>query len=306
MNEESAHHEYEQCLICPRKCGADRLHGQTGFCRMGPMPVVNLSMLHLGEEPVISGTRGSGAVFFEGCSLKCCFCQNYDISRGPTGRGKPMTDMDLAKLYLELQSRGAHNINLITAGHFIPSVAESLKIAKDRGLKIPVAFNCGGYESSETIRILDGLIDIYMPDMKFFSSALSKKYCNAGDYFEICRELLDEMFRQTGPVTLGDDGLLKRGVIVRHLMLPGALFDTKRVLDHLCSRFGNDIYISLMSQYTPFEHKYPSMILPPELKRKLPRGHYDAAADYLISLGQINAFVQGEDSSGDEYLPDFN
>lgn len=297
--------KYENCIICPRKCGANRVGGPLGACHAGDKPVVNLSMLHFGEEPPISGTKGSGTVFFEGCSLGCIFCQNYDISRGITGAGRTYDEDSLAGLYLELQEKGAHNINLVTAGHFIPSVARSLETAKDKGLKIPVAYNSGGYESVESLKILDGLVDIYMPDMKFHSSSLSSKLCKAPDYFDVCRAALDEMYRQTGPFILDGDGLMQRGMIVRHLMLPGQLFDTKKILDYLCRTFGNNIYISLMNQYTPFEYKYENMKLPDFLQRKLPHGHYDAAADYLLSLGQTNAFIQ-DDASGDELLPDFN
>ena len=272
---------------------------------MGSTPVVNLTMLHHGEEPPISGPGGSGAVFFEGCSLGCVFCQNFDISRGPTGSGKTLDDEELCEIYLHLQEKGADNINLITAGHFIPTVASSLSLAKKRGLTIPVAYNSGGYEDINSLKMLDGLIDIYMPDMKFFAPSLSKELCRAPDYFEVCCKALDEMYRQTGPFVLDDNGLMKSGMIVRHLMLPGKLFDTKKVLDYLCSTFGDNIFISLMNQYTPFDYKYPKMKLPDFLKRKLPQGHYDAAADYLLSLGQTNAFIQ-EDASGEELLPDFN
>lgn len=282
----------------------NRTAGDKGFCGMGDTPIVNLVMLHRGEEPPISGTRGSGAVFFEGCSLKCVFCQNFDVSRGPTGKGETVTDEDLSKIYLKLQNDGAHNINLVTAGHFIPTIASSVRIARDNGLNIPVVFNSGGYESVESLKTLDGLIDIYMPDMKFFSKSLSGKLCMAPDYFEVCSKALDEMFRQTGPFVLDGNGIMTRGMIVRHLMLPGQLFDTKKVLDYLCERFGNDIYISLMNQYTPFEYMYPDMKLPEFLQRKLPQSHYDSAADYLIDKGQINAFIQ-EDASGDDMLPDF-
>ncbi|MBR3533035.1 MAG: radical SAM protein [Clostridiales bacterium] len=304
MHEDDLPLRYEKCLICPRRCGVDRANGRTGFCGMGAVPAVNLAMLHHGEEPVISGTQGSGAVFFEGCSLKCSFCQNYDIARGPTGRGRLCSAEDLSSLFLDLQAQGAHNINLVTGGHFIPTIAAALIFARGKGLIIPAVWNSGGYESVESLKMLDGLIDIYMPDMKFFSPRLSADLAAAPDYFDVCSEAIDEMYRQTGPAVITEDGLMKRGMIVRHLMLPGQLFDTKKILDHLCSRYGNNIYISLMNQYTPFEYKYPSMKLPPALKRKLPQSHYEAAADYLASLGQFNAFVQ-EDASGDELLPDF-
>ena len=279
MRDKEITSKYENCLICPRKCGANRLGGDRGVCGMGSSPVINIYGLHYGEEPVISGMNGSGTVFFEGCSLKCVFCQNYDISRNETGKGRIYDSGGLAGVYLELQERHANNINLVTAGHFIPTVAESISIARDKGLTIPVAFNSGGYESVDSLKLLDGLIDIYMPDMKFFSSSLSEKLCKARDYYEVCCEALDEMYRQTGPAVIGSDGLMKKGMIVRHLMLPGQLFDTKKVLD--------------------------DMRLPDFLQRKLPQGHYAAAAEYLSILGQENAFIQ-EDASGDELLPDFN
>ena len=304
MRDKDIASKYENCLICPRKCGVNRLDGARGVCGMESEPVVNIYSLHYGEEPVISGTNGSGTVFFEGCSLKCVFCQNYDVSRGTTGRGITYSASELAKVYLELQEKHAHNINLVTAGHFIPTVAESVAIAKQQGLTIPVAFNSGGYESVDSLKLLEGLVDIYMPDMKFFSSSLSGQLCGAKDYFEVCCEALDEMYRQTGPTVIGSDGLMKRGLLIRHLMLPGQLFDTKKVLDYLCGRFGNNAYISLMNQYTPFEYRYPDMKLPDFLQRKLPQGHYAAAAEYLSILGQENAFLQ-EDASGDELLPDF-
>jgi putative pyruvate formate lyase activating enzyme len=269
---------------------------------MGTLPVVARVAPHYGEETCISGTRGSGTVFFSGCTMRCKFCQNYEISSQP--KGLTMTPDMLAECYKELEKEGVHNINLVTAGHFIPHVAASVAKARAEGLSIPVAYNSGGYESVESLKMLDGLIDIYMPDMKFVSSSLSGKLCGARDYFEVCCKALDEMYRQTGPAVIDDNGLMKRGIIVRHLMLPGQLFDTKKVLDYLCGRYGNNIYISLMNQYTPFEYRYPDMKLPVFLQRKLPQGHYAAAAEYLSILGQENAFLQ-DDASGDELLPDF-
>ena len=297
--------KYENCLICPRKCGVNRYEAR-GFCGMGAVPSVNLTMLHYGEEPPISGTSGSGTVFFEGCSLKCCFCQNFDISRGPTAAGTLAGASELASMYLKLQEQGAHNINLVTGSHFIPTIAVSIERARDLGLTVPVAFNSSGYESVESLKMLDGLIDIYMPDMKFYSGKLSSVLAGAPDYFEICRQALDEMFRQTGPAVIREDGLMSRGMIVRHLMLPGQLFDTKKILDYLCGIFGNDIYISLMNQYTPMEYLYTDMKLPEFMQRKLPQGHYKAAAEYLSIMDQVNAFIQEEDASGDELLPGFN
>lgn len=290
---------FDNCNLCPRRCGAARSSGKTGFCGMPDYPVVNLIKLHYGEEPVISGTNGSGTVFFEGCSLGCVFCQNYSISRGPTGRGMKMDSASLCDAYLKLQDDGANNINLVTPLHFAPSVAESIAKAKSSGLKIPVAVNCSGYDLVSTLKLFDGLVDIYMPDMKYFSSKLSAGYSHAHDYFSVCAGAVDEMVRQTGEAVLGDDGLLKKGVIVRHLMLPGALFDSKHVIDYLTSRYGNRIYISLMSQYTPM----PSAT--GKLRGRPTQRACESLADYLASKGQEKAFVQEYDSSGKEMIPDF-
>ena len=193
---------FENCNLCPRRCGADRTGGKTGFCRMPAEPVVNLIKLHYGEEPVISGTKGSGTVFFEGCSLGCVFCQNYTISRVPTGFGQKMDAQSLADSYLRLLEQGANNINLVTPMHFAPAVAESISLAKASGLNIPVAVNCSGYDLVSTVRLFDGLVDIYMPDMKYFSSKFSSEYSHAPDYFGVCCSAIDEMVRQTGDIVM--------------------------------------------------------------------------------------------------------
>ena len=260
---------------------------------------MNLIKLHYGEEPVISGRNGSGTVFFEGCSLGCVFCQNYGISRGPTGHGMHMDATALSDAYLKLQDEGANNINLVTPMHFAPVVADSVAKARSSGLVIPVAVNCSGYDLVPTLKLFDGLIDIYMPDMKYFSSKISSEYSNAPDYFSVCASAVDEMVRQTGDLVMGTDGLLKKGVIVRHLVLPGALFDSKHIIDYLTSRYGNRIYISLMSQYTPM----PSCT--GKLKERPSRRSCESLADYLASKGQERAFVQEYESSGDEMIPDF-
>ena len=290
---------FANCNLCPRRCGADRTAGKTGFCRMPSVPVVNLIKLHYGEEPVVSGADGSGTVFFEGCSLGCIFCQNYGISRGPTGHGTEMDKDSLADAYLKLQDEGANNINLVTPMHFAPEVAASVAKAKTIGLKIPVAVNCSGYDLVSTLRLFDGLVDIYMPDMKYFSSKFSSEYSPAPDYFSVCCSAIDEMVRQTGSVVLDEDGLIRKGVIVRHLILPGGIFDSKHIIDYLTSRYGDRIYISLMSQYTPM----PSCT--GKLASKPSKSACDALADYLESTGQANAFIQDYDSSGNEMIPDF-
>lgn len=290
---------FANCNLCPRRCGADRTGGKTGYCRMPGFPVVNLIKLHYGEEPIISGVKGSGTVFFEGCSLGCVFCQNYTISRGPTGLGMKMDSSSLADAYLKLQDDGANNINLVTPMHFAPAVADSISIAKTRGLIIPVAVNCSGYDLVSTLKLFDGLVDIYMPDMKYFSPKFSSEYSNAKDYFTVCCQAIDEMVRQTGDIVMGDDGLIKKGVIVRHLILPGGLFDSKHVLDYLTSRYGNRIFISLMSQYTPM----PACT--GKLKERPSKRTCESLADYLATKGQTNAFIQEYESSGNEMIPDF-
>ena len=290
---------FDNCKLCPRRCGADRTHGRTGFCRMPDYPLVNLIKLHYGEEPIVSGTNGSGTVFFEGCSLGCVFCQNFTISRGPTGHGMKMDKDSLSDAYLKLQDRGANNINLVTPMHFAPVVADSVEKAKSEGLAIPVAVNCSGYELVSTLKLFDGLADVYIPDMKYFSSKLSSEYSHAPDYFSVCASAIDEMVRQTGDAVLGEDGLIKKGVIVRHLILPGGLFDSKHILDYLTSRYGNRIYISLMSQYTPMPGAAG------KLKERPSQRTCESLADYLASKGQENAFVQQYDSDGKEMIPDF-
>ncbi|MBR2295647.1 MAG: radical SAM protein [Clostridiales bacterium] len=294
---------YGKCTLCPRRCGVNRSGGQRGFCRMGDTPVVNLSCLHFGEEPIITGQGGSGTVFFEGCSLGCVFCQNNRISKGPTGNGTPMDEEALARQFLELESRGAENINLVTPMHFAPHIGPAVKIARSLGLTVPVAVNTGGYESVSSLKMLRGDIDIYMPDIKFFSGDLALECTGRSDYFEIAMESVREMVRQTGAPVI-EDGLMRRGVIIRHMMMPGKLFDTKKILDRIYGEFGDDVYISLMFQYTPMPHvlqgDYPSY-----MKKKVQSGHCRAALDYLINLGVTNAFYQDEEASGYSMIPDF-
>ena len=293
------------CDLCPRRCHAKRTDTEgCGFCRAPLIPQVNLITPHFGEEPPISGTKGSGTVFFEGCSLGCIFCQNHVISKGLTGCGVSMDAARLADEYIKLQDSGVHNINLVTFTHYAPEVARSIELAKKAGLKIPVVANISGYEEVTTLRMFKGLIDIYLTDMKFYSSARSSKLAHADNYFTKCCMATDEMFSQTGPAVIGDDGIMISGIIVRHLMLPGLLFDTKHILQYLTSRYGNSVYISLMNQYTP----PPELIdkLPSSLKRTISPDHYNKMVDYLAELGQTNAFVQEEDASGCELLPGFN
>ena len=296
---------YSPCMLCPRRCGADRSGGRTGYCKTTSAVTVNLSMIHRGEEPVLGGKGGCGAVFFEGCSLRCIFCQNQGIT-SPTGKGKVYDENSLADLFKELESDGAGAVDLVTPLHFAPTVANAVRLAKDTGLGIPVICNCSGYESVNTLKLFDGLIDIYLPDLKYYSSKVSAKYASAPDYFTTAALALDEMFRQTGSIKLDDAGkTMTRGMIVRHMMLPGNLFDSKHIIDYLASRFGNDIYISLMSQYTPMPHLLENENAPEELRRTLSKDNYERLCDHLSDLGQTNAFVQEMSSQGTLMIPDF-
>ncbi|MCR5488993.1 MAG: radical SAM protein [Saccharofermentans sp.] len=295
---------YSPCMLCPRRCGADRTHGRTGFCKATAEVTVNLSMIHRGEEPVLGGEGGCGAVFFEGCSLRCIFCQNHEIT-SVTGKGTSYDEKSLAELFLKLSGEGAGAIDLVTSMHFAPTVAKAVKAAKDNGLKVPVICNCSGYETVSTLKLFDGLVDIYLPDLKYYSPKVSAKYANAPGYFGTACLALDEMYRQTGSFVL-ENGIMKRGMIVRHMMLPGNLFDSKHILDYLVSRFGDSIYISLMSQYTPMPHILENEKAPEELKRPLSQDNYERLCDYLAELGQTNAFVQETGASGTLMIPDFN
>lgn len=291
-----------KCTLCPRQCGIDR-DTRKGACHAQSEAVVNLYQLHFGEEPIISGEAGSGTVFFSGCSLGCIFCQNYKISN--TGNGEVKSPSELADIYLELQNKGANNINLVTPMHFATKVAESIRIAKGAGLVIPVAINTGGYDSVETLRVFDGLVDIYMPDFKFWSPSIANELAHAPDYRERAIDAIAEMYRQTGAPIIGDDGMLKKGIIVRHLHLPGKLFDSKHILDYLLKTYGNNIYISLMSQYTPMPQLANMPNCPDYMKRTVNPEHYDRLIDILAYSDQENCFAQELASTGDEMIPDF-
>lgn len=252
------------------------------------------------EEPCISGTRGSGTVFFTGCVLKCVFCQNSVLAESKVG--KPVTVSRLAEIFLELQNKGAHNINLVTPTHFVPSIRESIILAKKNGLTLPIVYNTGSYESVETIKSLEGLVDIYLPDLKYVSSELSKKYSKAPDYFETAKKAIGEMVRQVGTPEFDDDGIMKKGVIVRHLLLPGCITDSKNVIKYLYDTYRDDIFISIMNQYTPMEgigDKYP------ELNRKVRKKEYDRLVDYAIDIGVTNGFIQEGGTAKESFIPEF-
>ena len=286
------------CTLCPRKCGVDR-GIMRGYCQSGDKMHIARAKLHYWEEPPISGTRGSGTIFFTGCSLRCAFCQNSEIS-GESLHGKDFTVEEFVETIKRLEAMGAHNINLVTPTHFASQIAEALRVYKPR---VPVVYNCGGYESVETLRMLEGLVDIYLPDFKYLNTDHAKKYSMAEDYPEIAKAALAEMVRQTGEPVFDERGMMKRGVIVRHLLLPGCLADGKRVVKYLHETYGNRIYMSLMSQYTPLESldavKYP------ELNRKVPEYAYEKLVDYAISLGVMQAFIQEGDTAKESFIPPF-
>lgn len=294
----SLHSLYDHCTLCPRNCGASRSSGKLGVCGMTDELRIARVGLHMWEEPCLSGTRGSGTIFFTGCNLGCIFCQNHQISTKELP-GRVYSIDEFSDAMLSLQSQGAHNINFVTGTHYIPHIVEGVRLARSRGLSIPTLYNCGGYESVSSLELLEGTIDIYLPDMKFFQSALSSKYAHASDYFVRAQAAIAEVFRQCPKQVFDDEGMMQRGVIVRHLMLPGQLFDTKHILDHLCETYGNQITISLMNQYTPMPG------VPPELASPLSPKHYDSMANYLSILGQENAFIQEGGTVSESFIPDF-
>lgn len=290
----------KDCHLCPRNCGVDRLAGQKGFCGVDAGIMVARAALHMWEEPCISGKEGSGAVFFSGCSLGCAFCQNRTISKGQSG--KVITVEHLAELFLDLQAQKANNINLVTAGHFLPQVRDALILAKEQGLTIPVVYNSSGYEKAEMLRYLDGLVDIYLPDLKYLEADLAGKYSHAKDYPEVAMKALEEMVRQVRTPEFDERGMMKKGVIVRHLLLPGHVRNSKKVLEYLYGTYGDQIYISLMNQYTPM----PAMKDDPQLSRKVTDREYDRLLDHAISFGVTNCFIQEGETAKESFIPEFN
>lgn len=290
----------KECHLCPRNCGVDRLAGQKGFCGVDAGIMVARAALHMWEEPCISGKEGSGAVFFFGCSLGCAFCQNRTISKGQSG--KVITVEHLAELFLDLQAQKANNINLVTAGHFLPQVRDALILAKEQGLTIPVVYNSSGYEKAEMLRYLEGLVDIYLPDLKYLEADLAGKYSHAKDYPEVAMKALEEMVRQVRTPEFDERGMMKKGVIVRHLLLPGHVRNSKKVLEYLYGTYGDQIYISLMNQYTPM----PAMKDDPQLSRKVTDREYDRLLDHAISFGVTNCFIQEGETAKESFIPEFN
>lgn len=286
----------KNCNLCPRHCNRNRMNGQKGYCGETAVLRAARASLHMWEEPCISRETGSGTVFFSGCSLRCVFCQNHDIAIGSTG--KEISIGRLSEIFLELEQKGAANINLVTPTHFIPQIVDALKISKLNGLSIPVVYNSSGYEEVSSLKLLEGLIDLWLPDMKYMSSDLSQKYSNAPDYFFYASKALSEMVRQTKETDLK----ACRGIIVRHLILPGCLEDSKNIIKYLYETYGNRIYISIMNQYTPLPHINGFS----ELNRKITEEEYEEVIDYALSLGVENGFIQEGETASESFIPSFN
>lgn len=292
--------KYENCLLCPRKCGINRSTGQTGVCGVSSEIKVARAALHYWEEPCISGKRGSGAVFFSGCSLHCVFCQNRAISDGK--EGKVISKERLSDIFMELADKGANNINLVTPGQYIPDIVWAVNDAKSRGMKLPIIYNTSGYENVTELKLLEDIVDVYLPDFKYMDSTLSAMYSRAKDYPSVAKQALSEMVRQQPDVVIDDaTGLIQKGVIVRQLLLPGHVNDAKAVLKYLYDTYHDHVYISMMSQFTPIALKdYP------EINRTVTRREYERLIDYALEIGITNAFIQEGDVAKDSFIPAFD
>lgn len=290
----------DDCTLCPRNCHVNRNEGKVGYCRMTSELVVARAALHMWEEPCISGEKGSGTVFFSGCAMGCVFCQNHEIAKGL--RGKAISVERLSEIFLELQEKGANNINLVTPSHYVPQIIEALDLARARGLVLPIVYNSSGYEKKETIKGLEGYVDIYLPDFKYMNDDIAERYSHCPDYSTYAKESIEEMVRQTGKPEFFPDGIMKKGTIVRHLSLPGYLEDSKDILDYLHANFKNDLYISIMNQYTPMVmvEKYP------EINRKVTKKEYDELISYALMLGIKNAYTQEDETQDESFIPDFD
>lgn len=292
--------KYENCLLCPRKCGINRAAGQTGVCGVSAEIRVARAALHYWEEPCISGEKGSGAVFFSGCSLHCVFCQNREISDGKVG--KIISKERLRDIFLELKAKGANNINLVTPGQYIPDIVWAVRDARRYGMELPIVYNTSGYENADELKQLEGIVDVYLPDFKYMDSALSAKYSRAKDYPSVAKQAISEMVRQQPDVVIDDaTGLIQKGVIVRQLLLPGHVNDAKAVLKYLYDTYHDHVYISMMSQFTPIALKdYP------EINRTVTRREYERLVDYALEIGITNAFIQEGDVAKDSFIPAFD
>ena len=288
----------KNCMLCPRKCGVNR-YLEKGFCGATNKLRVAYYSLHMWEEPIISGETGSGTIFFSNCNLRCLYCQNKKISID--GYGKYISNKRLGEIMLELQSKGANNINLVTPTHYVPNIISVLRKIKGKELKIPIVYNTSSYENVGTIIACRNLVDIYLADLRYYDDELGEKYSLCSNYFENATMAIDEMYRQVGKCEFDDNGLLKRGLIVRVLILPGHTEDSKKIIEYLYKTYGDDIFISIMNQYTPINKcKYLN------LNRKVTDEEYDSVVDFALKLGVSNAFVQEGEAASESFIPDFN
>lgn len=289
------------CSLCPRRCGVDRESGSVGFCGADNHIHGARADLHLWEEPCISGVQGSGTVFFSGCALHCVYCQNYDIAS--TDVGKEISGQRLTEIFFELEEKGAANINLVTPGHYVLQILPAMKEARNQGLKVPFVYNTSGYELVETLRMLNGLVDIYLTDFKYMNEESAARYSRAPDYPAAAMKALKEMVRQVGNPVLDGDGMMKSGVIVRHLLLPGHVHEARQVVRYVYETYGKQVYLSLMNQFTPLERLQNEY---PEIVRKVTKREYDSLIEYALELGVEQAFVQEGDTAEDSFIPAFD
>lgn len=287
------------CKLCPRNCGVDRTR-KTGFCKSNDKVKIALVSLHQWEEPCLTGENGAGTIFFANCNLRCCFCQNYNISQ--LNEGVEINNQRLAEIFLEQQERGAANIDLVTPTHYVPQIVTALQIAKLNGLNLPIVYNSNGYENTDTIELLRNYVDIFLPDLKYFNNDSAIEYSNAPNYFEIATLAIKKMFEVAGEIEFSDDGQLKRGVMVRHLILPNHRHESMKIVEWLYKTFGDSIYISLMNQYTPMfnasEHK--------KISRRLTTFEYDSVVNFAFELGVKNCYVQIGKTASKDFIPNFD
>lgn len=290
------------CNLCPRQCGADRENGKSGICGVsGKNILAARAALHFWEEPCISGERGSGTVFFSGCPLRCVYCQNYQIAS--TEVGMEISEERLKEIFLELQEKGAHNINLVTPTHYTPEIIRAIRKAKEQGLRLPIVYNCSGYEKVETLKMLKGIVNVYLTDFKYMEREAAVRYSKAPDYPEIAQAALKEMMNQTGEAKFDENGIMQSGVIVRHLLLPGHVRNARAVVKYVYETYGDQLYLSLMNQYTPLPQVKKEF---PELDRRVTEREYQRLISYALEIGVENAFIQDGNTAKESFIPMFD
>lgn len=293
--------QVNKCNLCPRECNVDRQNGQKGVCGVTGTGVIGArAALHMWEEPCISGETGSGTVFFSGCPLRCVYCQNYEIARAE--RGTEITVERLAEIFLELQEKNAANINLVTPTHYSLEIVEAVRLAREKGLRLPIVYNCSGYEKVETLQLLDEIVGVYLVDYKYEDSEIAKKYSNAPDYPSVVKLALAEMVRQCGEAEFDENGMMRKGVIVRNLLLPGHVENSKAVVKYVYETYGDRVFLSLMNQYTPL----PRVAKWPEINRRVTEEEYEELVNYAVKLGVENGFVQEGETAEESFIPTFD